>query len=68
MYRTSFDPITKKGNVIVNISKIKKNNFNDVMNIFLMAFNSDLLVSPYIKILYPGDQVENIKIESEEIG
>lgn len=68
MYRTTFDPLTKEGDVIVNITKINKEDFDAVMDIFLLALNSGLSVSSYIKILNSGEQIENVTIGPKEIG
>ncbi len=68
MFRTTFDPLTGEGDVIVNISLIDKNDLNDVIKIFKMAIVGGLSVSPYAKLLHEGDEIGNIVIEKGKVG
>ncbi|MBP1908053.1 repressor of nif and glnA expression [Methanolobus bombayensis] len=68
MFRTTFDPKTMKGDVIVNLSLIDKRDFDDVLKIFSMAINSGLAVSPLLKILHEGDSIGDRKIDKDEVG
>ncbi|MDI3485398.1 MAG: global nitrogen regulator NrpRII [Methanolobus sp.] len=68
MFRTTFNPKTMEGDVIVNLSLIDKQDFDDVLKIFSMAINSGLSVSPLLKILHEGDSIGDRKIGEDEVG
>jgi repressor of nif and glnA expression len=68
MFRTTFDPKTMEGDVIVNLSLIDKQDYDDVFKIFSMAINSGLSVSPLLKILHEGDKIGDRKIEEGQVG
>ena len=68
MFKTTFDPVTGEGDVIVNISLIDENDLNDVIKIFKMAIMSGLSVSPYAKLLHEGDEIGDIVIEKGKVG
>ena len=68
MFRTTFNPVTREGKVVVNLSIIDKKDFDDVMGIFEMAINSGLSVSPFIRVLHEGDNVEGISVGPDEVG
>lgn len=68
MFRTTFDPVTREGKVVVNLSIIDKKDFDDVMGIFEMAINSGLSVSPFIRVLHEGDNVAGISVGPDEVG
>lgn len=68
MFRTTFDPVTREGKVIVNLSIINKKDLVDVMGIFEMAINSGLSVSPYIRVLHEGDNIEGISVGPDQVG
>ncbi|WP_292467066.1 DUF128 domain-containing protein [Methanolobus sp.] len=68
MFRTTFNPKTMEGDVIVNLSLIDKKDYDDVFKIFRMAINSGLSVSPLLKILREGDMIGERKIGRDEIG
>jgi repressor of nif and glnA expression len=68
MFRTTFNPKTMEGDVIVNLSLIDKQDFDDVLKIFSMAINSGLSVSPLLKILHEGDSIGDRKISEGEVG
>jgi repressor of nif and glnA expression len=68
MFRTTFNPRTMEGDVIVNLSLIDRQDFDDVSRIFSMAINSGLSVSPLLKILHEGDTIGDRKIAEGEVG
>ena len=68
IFKTTFDPKTGEGNVIVNISLIDESSLDEVSPIFKMVITSGLSVSPYIKMLYEGDVMGGMKIEKGKIG
>ncbi len=68
MFRTTFDPVTREGTVIVNLSIIDKKDLHDVMGIFEMAINSGLSVSPYLRVLHEGESIGGMTIEPDKVG
>ncbi|HJH31180.1 MAG TPA: DUF128 domain-containing protein [Methanosarcinaceae archaeon] len=55
IYRTDYDLRSKSGNVIVNISNIDKNDFDDVMDIMRYASQGGAIISPRIRIIDERD-------------
>jgi len=68
MFRTTFDPKSKKGDVIANVSLINEKDLDDVLRIFKLAFSSGLAVSPYLKILHHGETIGSLAIEKGKVG
>ncbi len=68
MYEVSFDPVKRKGKIIANISIVNETDFKRVLELFRRAMHSGLSVSPYIKIIRPGEKIGNINIEKGKIG
>lgn len=68
MFKTTFDPLTGEGDVIVNISLIDENDLSDVIKIFKMAIMGGLSVSPHAKLLHKGDEIGGIVIEKGKVG
>ncbi len=68
MYEVTFDPVKRRGNIIVNISIVNKSDLKKVLALIKQAVHSGLSVSPYIKILEPGEKIGNVRIENGKIG
>ncbi len=68
MYEVTFDPLKRKGKIIVNISIVSETDFKNVLDLFRQAMHSGLSVSPYIKIIRGGEKIGNVKIEEGKIG
>lgn len=68
MFKTTFDPDTGEGDVIVNVSFIDENIRDDVFEIFKMALTSGLSVNSYVKILDQGDAIGEMIVEKGKIG
>lgn len=68
MYEVTFDPAKRKGNIIVNISVVNESDFKKVLDLIKQAVHSGLSVSPYIKIIYPGEKIGNVRIGNKKIG
>ncbi len=68
MYEVTFDPLARKGKIIANLSIVNESDFKKVLYLFRQAMHSGLSVSPYIKIIRPGEKVGGMKIEKEKIG
>ena len=68
MYEVTFDPVQRKGKIIVNTSIVDESDMDRVLDLFRQAMHSGLSVSPYIKIIRPGEKFGDIKIEKGKIG
>ena len=68
MYEVTFDPGQRKGKIIVNTSIVEESDFDISLDYFRQAMHSGLSVSPYIKIIRPGEKVGDLKIEKGKIG
>lgn len=68
MYEVTFDPASRKGKIIANISIVDESDFKKVIDLFRQAIHSGLSVSPYIKIIRSGEKTGNMKIEKGKIG
>ncbi len=68
MYEITFDPERKKGKIIVNISIAKESDLKKIIGLFRQAVHSGLAVSPYIKIILPGEKLGNYEIEKGNVG
>jgi len=68
MYEVTFDPVQRKGKIIVNTSIVDESDLDRALDLFRQAMHSGLSVSPYIKIIRPGEKAGDIKIEKGKIG
>jgi repressor of nif and glnA expression len=68
MYEVTFDPVGRKGKIIANLSIVNESDFKEVLDLFRQAMHSGLSVSPYIKIIRPGEKVGGMKIKNGKIG
>ncbi|AEH61582.1 Protein of unknown function DUF128 [Methanosalsum zhilinae DSM 4017] len=68
MYRTTFDPKSGDGDLIVNLSLFREEDLEDVLNIFKTTISSGLAVSPYVKMLHCGDTIAGYRIEEGMAG
>jgi len=68
MLATTFDLETKQGNVIINISVIDKNDFDNTMNIIRQVIHNGYPFSPYIKLLEEGTVFSDIEVMEGKIG
>jgi len=68
MLDTTFDPGTKQGNVIINISVIDKDDFDKTMEIIKQVLLKGYPFSPYIKILEEETAISGIEIKKGNIG
>ncbi|MDD3043367.1 MAG: DUF128 domain-containing protein [Methanosarcinaceae archaeon] len=68
MFRTTFDPKTMEGDVILNVSMIDREDLDDVLGIFKMVISSGLSVSPYLKVISEGESIGDLKVEKGKVG
>ncbi|WP_135606624.1 DUF128 domain-containing protein [Methanococcoides sp. NM1] len=50
IYKTDYDSFSKKGNVIVNLSTVDKDDFDNAIDVMKYASSGDISISPNIKI------------------
>jgi repressor of nif and glnA expression len=68
MYEVTFDPVQRKGKIIVNTSSVDEADIKKALDVIRQAVYSGLSVSPYVKIIHPGEKIGNVKIEKGKIG
>ncbi len=68
MLDTTFDLKTNQGNVIINMSIINKNDFDETMEILKHATRNGYPFSPYIKLIEEGTVTSDIEIPEGKIG
>lgn len=68
MYEITFDPSSRKGKIIVNISLVNEPDLKKIISLFRQAVHSGLAVSPYIKIISAGEKIGNYKIDKGKTG
>jgi len=64
MYRVSFDPRERQGDIIVNLFTVEEEYFSETLRLYRRAVLSGLSFSPFIKSLEPGDRLGDIEIEA----
>ncbi len=68
MYLTTFDPYTKDGDVIVNVSTVDKGDFEKTMDIIGEVNKKEYALSPLIKIIEEGEHIGDLRISKDLIG
>lgn len=68
IYGVTFDLATKKGKIIVNLSIVKKEDLDRVLDIFSQVMYSGISVGPFIKIVEEGEAAGGMEIERGKVG
>ncbi len=68
MYEVTFDPDKREGKIIANISIVDQSDFKKVLELLRQAVHGGLSVSPYIKIIKPGEKINDVMIENGKVG
>ncbi|WP_135609819.1 DUF128 domain-containing protein [Methanococcoides sp. AM1] len=68
MFRTTFDPVAMAGDVIVNLSLIKEEDLESILDVYALAIRSGLSVSPFLKIIKGGEQIGDFRISNGDVG
>jgi len=68
MCDTTFDPDTKQGSVIINMSVIDKNDFDKTMEILKNVIHTGYPFSPYVKLIDEGTFISDIEIPEGKTG
>lgn len=67
IYKTNYDLKSKEGDVIINMSYIDKNDFDDTVAIMKYAAESGVVISPRVRI-FEEDSDSDIYVPSGKIG
>ncbi|MEL4306205.1 DUF128 domain-containing protein [Methanococcoides sp. LMO-2] len=68
MFRTTFDPVAMEGEVIVNLSLIREEDLDPVLEIYSLAMRSGLSVSPFLRIVEGGDTIGDFRVAKGDVG
>jgi len=68
MYKTSFDPRSLSGDVIVNISIIEKSDYEKIANILKSVFDSGYTISRKVLIMDEAEDLASIEIPAGFLG
>ncbi|NPE27688.1 DUF128 domain-containing protein [Methanococcoides sp. SA1] len=68
MYRTTFDPVNMTGELIVNLSLVKEEDLEAVLEVYNLVIRSGLSVSPFLKIIRSGETIGDLKIAQGDVG
>lgn len=68
MLKSSFDPVSGRGEVIANISIVDKENAEDVFDIIGLAFDKGYAVSRRVLVLDEGDMLSSQEIPAGSLG
>ncbi|MCG7850064.1 MAG: NrpR regulatory domain-containing protein [ANME-2 cluster archaeon] len=68
LYNTTFDPIEKTGNIIINLSVMDKDDFETNMELIHAVIQKGYTVSPRHHIFKEGAKVSNITIPRGSVG
>jgi repressor of nif and glnA expression len=68
IYGVTFDPASKRGKVIVNLSLVEKQDLDRALEIFSQVMYSGIAVSPLVKIVEEGEGLGDQVIEKGKVG
>jgi len=68
VYRTTFDPKKKTGDIIINLSVMDKDDFERNIDLVNSVVNKGYTVSPKCHIFEEGEKVSNITVPDGSIG
>ncbi len=68
MYRTSFDPVSRSGDVIVNTSIIGKDDYEKVAEVLRNVFDSGYSVGRRVLVLDESDELQPLEIPEGCLG
>lgn len=68
MYRTTFDPGSGQGDVIVNASLVNKEDLGEVLKVLSRAFDAGLTISNRVLIADEGGEISSFEIPAGYIG
>ena len=68
MYGVTFNPKTRDGDIVVNISVVDKKDLDEVLDIFKQVMYSGLSVCSYVKMFDEGEAFSGYKIAEGKAG
>lgn len=68
MYRVTFNPKTRDGEIVVNLSVVDKGRLDEVLELFRQVMYSGLSVCSYVKIFDEGDVFNDYPIAMGKAG
>ncbi len=68
MYRVTFNPKTREGDIVVNISVVDKKDLDEVLEIFRQVMYSGLSVCSYVKLFDEGEDFSDYTIPEGKAG
>ena len=67
-YRTTLDADTKSGDVILNVSLIRKGDFKKALEIVKEVFKSELCVSDLVMVANPGEELDHLIVPDDMVA
>jgi len=67
-FRTSFNPVTRTGEVPINTSLFSRDKFRDALNAMLPAYSAGLRVSDLVALADEGEKLGSVVIPPGKIG
>jgi len=68
MCLVDFDPRTRSGNVVVNLTTFEQKRLDEVLSTFRDVMDAGLAVAPYVKLLGAGDSLDGELIPQGQAG
>lgn len=68
MYSVTFNPKTRDGNIVVNVSIVDKKNLDAALDIFKQVMYSGLSVCSYVKLFDEGESFNGLQISPGKAG
>ena len=68
MHQVDFDPHTRSGSVVVNLSIFKEKQLSDVISTFKEVMDAGLAVAPCVRMLGSGESLEGVSIPGGHTG
>ena len=68
LYETTFDPLEKSGNIIINLSVLDKDDFEENRELIHTIIQKGYTVSPRCHIFEQGAKVSNITVPEGSVG
>lgn len=68
MYQVTFNPKTREGDIVVNVSLVDKKNLDETLEIFRQVMYSGLSVCSYVKLFDEGEAFSGMTIPEGKTG
>nr|WP_300606708.1 DUF128 domain-containing protein [Methanohalophilus sp.] len=68
MFKTTLDLSTMEGDIIANVSIVREDDLDRVLEIMGVAFNSGLSISPFFRLFHAGETIGSLKIPPGKVG